>query len=180
MNKILVEITAGAETTETGLQYFILNEGSGSSPKKGDNVSVHYSGFLLDGTMFDSSYERDRPITFPLGEGRVIPGWDEGISLLKVGSKAKFIIPSNLAYGDTTTSDPQTGTTDVLTYSDMVDTGKILGPRVYSTGPGVGYWGYNFKSLDEAKDALKQYSKYYNTKTIKMYRAGNRQQRQWI
>ena len=91
-----------------------------------------------------------------------------------------FSYAANLAYGVTTTRDPQTGTTDVLTYSDMVDTGKILGPRVYSTGPGVGYWGYNFKSLDEAKDALKQYSKYYNTKTIKMYRAGNRQQRQWI
>ena len=86
-----------------------------------------------------------------------------------------FSYAANLAYGVTTTRDPQTGTTDVLTYSDMVDTGKILGPRVYSTGPGVGYWGYNFKSLDEAKDALKQYSKYYNTKTIKMYRAGNRQ-----
>jgi Tol biopolymer transport system component/imidazolonepropionase-like amidohydrolase len=91
-----------------------------------------------------------------------------------------FSYAANLAYGVTTTRDPQTGTTDVLTYSDMVDTGKILGPRVYSTGPGVGYWGYNFKSLNEAKDALKQYSKYYNTKTIKMYRAGNRQQRQWI
>ena len=78
-----------------------------------------------------------------------------------------FSYAANLAYGVTTTRDPQTGTTDVLTYSDMVDTGKILGPRVYSTGPGVGYWGYNFKSLDEAKDALKQYSKYYNTKLLK-------------
>ena len=91
-----------------------------------------------------------------------------------------FSYAANLAYGVTTTRDPQTGTTDVLTYSDMVDTGKILGPRIYSTGPGVGYWGYNVKSLDEAKDVLKQYSKYYNTKTIKMYVAGNRQQRQWI
>jgi hypothetical protein len=91
-----------------------------------------------------------------------------------------FSYAANLAYGVTTTRDPQTGTTDVLTYSDMVDTGKILGPRIYSTGPGVGYWGYNVKSLDEANDVLKQYSKYYNTKTIKMYVAGNRQQRQWI
>jgi Tol biopolymer transport system component len=91
-----------------------------------------------------------------------------------------FSYAANLAYGVTTTRDPQTGTTDVLTYSDMVDTGKILGPRIYSTGPGVGYWGYNVKSLDEARDVLKQYSKYYNTKSIKMYVAGNRQQRQWI
>ena len=87
---------------------------------------------------------------------------------------------ANLAYGVTTTRDPQTATTDVLTYADMVETGKILGPRVYSTGPGVGYWGYNVKSLDDARDIMKQYSKYYNTKTIKMYVAGNRQQRQWI
>tara|TARA_B100000575_G_scaffold201924_1_gene163648 strand:+ start:14077 stop:17445 length:3369 start_codon:yes stop_codon:yes gene_type:complete len=87
---------------------------------------------------------------------------------------------ANLAYGVTTTRDPQTATTDVLTYSDMVDTGKILGPRVYSTGPGLGYWGYNVKSLDDARDVMRQYSKYYNTKTIKMYVAGNRQQRQWI
>ena len=91
-----------------------------------------------------------------------------------------FSYAANLAYGVTTTRDPQTGTTDVLTYSDMVDTGKILGPRIYSTGPGVGYWGYNVKSLDEARDVLKQYSKYYNTKSIKMYVAGNRQQRHWI
>ena len=66
----------------------------------GSNVSVHYSGFLLDGTKFDSSYDRGQPITFPIGQGRVIPGWDEGIALLKVGSKARFIIPPNLAYGE--------------------------------------------------------------------------------
>ena len=63
-------------------------------------MSVHYSGYLVDGTMFDSSYNRGEPISFPLGQGRVIKGWDEGISLLKVGDKAKFIIPSELAYGD--------------------------------------------------------------------------------
>ena len=91
-----------------------------------------------------------------------------------------FSYAANLAYGVTTTRDPQTATTDVLTYSDMVTAGKILGPRIYSTGPGVGYWGYNVKSLKEAQNVLKQYSKYYNTNTIKMYVAGNRQQRQWI
>ncbi len=87
---------------------------------------------------------------------------------------------ANLAYGVTTTRDPQTGTTDVLTYADMVEAGMILGPRIYSTGPGVGYWGYNIKSLDHARDVLMQYSKYYNTKTIKMYLTGNRKHRQWI
>ena len=87
---------------------------------------------------------------------------------------------ANLAYGVTTTRDPQTATTDVLTYGDMVETGQIIGPRIYSTGPGVGYWFYNLKDYDQAKDILKQYSEYFNTKTIKMYLTGNRQHRQWI
>ncbi|HCT55091.1 MAG TPA: amidohydrolase [Balneola sp.] len=87
---------------------------------------------------------------------------------------------ANLAYGVTTNRDPQTATTDVLTYSDMVETGRMLGPRVYSTGPGFGFWAYNVKSLEEAQNVMKQYSKYYDTKTIKMYLAGNREQRQWI
>lgn len=91
-----------------------------------------------------------------------------------------WMYAANLAYGVTTSRDPQTGTTDVLTYSDLVDAGKIVGPRIYSTGPGVGYWSYNIKDLDQARDILKQYSEYYNTKYIKMYLVGNRQHRQWI
>ncbi|MBA4056187.1 MAG: amidohydrolase, partial [Marivirga sp.] len=86
-----------------------------------------------------------------------------------------WMYAANLAYGVTTTRDPQTATTDVLTYSDLVETGQVIGPRVYSTGPGVGYWVYNLKDFDQAKDILKQYSEYYNTKTIKMYLTGNRQ-----
>ena len=91
-----------------------------------------------------------------------------------------WMYAANLAYGVTTTRDPQTSTTDVLTYSDMVETGDLLGPRVYSTGPGVGFWYYNIKSLEHAQNVLKQYSEYFNTKTIKMYMTGNRQHRQWI
>lgn len=87
---------------------------------------------------------------------------------------------ANLAYGVTTTRDPQTGRTDVLTYSDKVESGEMIGPRVYSTGPGVGFWGYKLKSLEHTKKVLKQYSEYYDTKSIKMYRVGNRQHRQWI
>ncbi len=86
---------------------------------------------------------------------------------------------ANLAYGVTTTRDPQTSTTDVLTYGDMVDAGKMAGPRIYSTGPGV----FNFeqiKDLDHARSILKRYSEYYHTNTIKMYMTGNRQQRQWV
>lgn len=91
-----------------------------------------------------------------------------------------WIYTANLAYGVTTTRDPQTATTDVLTYSDMVDAGKMPGPRVYSTGPGVGFWMYNIKDSAHASTVLKQYSQYYNTKYIKMYMLGPRQVRQWI
>ena len=91
-----------------------------------------------------------------------------------------WIYSANLAYGVTTTRDPQTATTDVLTYADMVEAGMLHGPRIYSTGPGVGFWMYQIESLDHARDVLKQYSEYYNTKSIKMYLVGNRQQRQWI
>lgn len=91
-----------------------------------------------------------------------------------------WVYAANLAYGVTTTRDPQTATTDVLTYGDMVETGQVIGPRIYSTGPGVGFWAYNLKDFDQTKDILKQYSEYYNTKTIKMYLTGNRQHRQWI
>jgi hypothetical protein len=86
---------------------------------------------------------------------------------------------ANLAYGVTTTRDPQTGTTDVLTYSDLVDSGHIIGPRIYSTGPGV-FWDEPLGNLDEARNVLRRYSDYYDTKTIKMYVAGNREQRQWL
>jgi hypothetical protein len=91
-----------------------------------------------------------------------------------------WMYAANLAYGVTTTRDPQTGTSDVLTYGDMVDAGMMAGPRVYSTGPGVGFWMYNLRDLDQTRNVLRQYSKYYNTKTIKMYLVGNRQHRQWI
>jgi Tol biopolymer transport system component len=86
---------------------------------------------------------------------------------------------ANLAYGVTTTRDPQTATTDVLSYRDMVETGQMIGPRVFGTGPGV-FSQDNVQSLDEARDVLRRYSQYWDTKTIKQYMAGNRQQRQWI
>ena len=84
-----------------------------------------------------------------------------------------------LAYGVTTTRDPQTGTTDVLSYQDRVETGGMIGPRIYSTGPGV-FLSENIRNLDHAKSVLRRYAEYYDTRTLKMYMAGNRQQRQWI
>jgi Tol biopolymer transport system component/imidazolonepropionase-like amidohydrolase len=86
---------------------------------------------------------------------------------------------ANLAYGVTTLRDPQTSTTDLLTYEDMVKAGEIIGPRIYQTGPGV-FFSEQIEDLDHARDVMKRYSKYYDTKTIKMYVAGNREQRQWI
>ncbi|HUP89488.1 MAG TPA: amidohydrolase family protein, partial [Longimicrobiales bacterium] len=93
--------------------------------------------------------------------------------------KNNWIYNINLAYGVTTTRDPQTATTDVLTYGDRVENGDIPGPRVYSTGPGV-FNGENIRSLDDARNVLRRYSDYYDTKTFKMYLAGNRMQRQWL
>ncbi len=86
---------------------------------------------------------------------------------------------TNLAYGVTTTRDPQTATTDVLSYGDMVESGQMLGPRIYSTGPGL-FLGENVRDLEHARNVLKRYAQYWDTKTLKMYMSGNRQQRQWI
>lgn len=91
-----------------------------------------------------------------------------------------WIYAANLAYGVTTTRDPQTSTTDVLTYGNMVDAGMMFGPRIYSTGPGVGFWFYNVKDSAQAESILDQYSHYYHTQYIKMYLTGNRKQREWI
>lgn len=93
------KLAAGFDETETGLRYKIIQKGNGSKAESGQTVSVHYEGALTSGEVFDSSYKRNQPIDFQLGVGQVIPGWDEGISLLQVGDKARFVIPSNLAYG---------------------------------------------------------------------------------
>ncbi|WP_343485711.1 peptidylprolyl isomerase [Allomuricauda sp. d1] len=95
----LEKLAAGFEKTESGLRYKKIQEGSGQKAEKGQKVSVHYEGSLTNGQVFDSSYSRNEPIDFQLGIGQVIPGWDEGIALLKVGDKARFVIPSHLAYG---------------------------------------------------------------------------------
>ena len=86
--------------SESGLYYVETLAGTGEQAAKGKTVSVHYTGKLLDGKVFDSSVQRGQPIKFPLGVGQVIPGWDEGISLMKVGGKATLIIPSRIGYGE--------------------------------------------------------------------------------
>jgi len=88
----------GVTTTESGLQYEVMTQGEGDSPLATDKVTVHYKGTLIDGTPFDSSYDRGEPATFPLNG--VIKGWTEGVQLMKPGAKFKFTIPSDLAYGE--------------------------------------------------------------------------------
>jgi FKBP-type peptidyl-prolyl cis-trans isomerase FklB len=88
----------GVITTKSGLQYMVIKEGTGKSPKATDSVKCHYEGFLIDGTVFDSSIQRGEPATFPLGG--VIAGWTEGLQLMKEGGKTRFFIPYNLAYGE--------------------------------------------------------------------------------
>jgi FKBP-type peptidyl-prolyl cis-trans isomerase len=88
-----------AVTAASGLQYIDVTEGDGATAKAGDSVDVHYTGWLVDGTKFDSSVDRGQPFTFPLGAGAVIKGWDEGVAGMKVGGVRKLIAPPDLAYG---------------------------------------------------------------------------------
>ena len=97
-----VDETANEETlvtTDSGLQYEDIVEGTGAMPQKGQRVTVHYTGTLEDGTKFDSSRDRNRPFSFTIGVGQVIKGWDEGVSTMRVGGQRKLIIPPELGYG---------------------------------------------------------------------------------
>ncbi len=86
-------------TTDSGLQYIVLQEGSGTPAQPGDNVEVHYTGWLMDGKKFDSSVDRGKPFAFKLGAGKVIKGWDEGVAGMKPGEKRMLILKPELAYG---------------------------------------------------------------------------------
>lgn len=86
-------------TSKSGLKYIDMVEGTGALPETGNNVTVHYSGYLMSGKKFDSSVDRNTPFTFVIGYGQVIKGWDEGVAGMKVGGKRKLIIPSELGYG---------------------------------------------------------------------------------
>lgn len=86
-------------TTSSGLEYIVIRSGDGPQAEQGKVVSVHYTGWLTDGTKFDSSLDRGQPIRFPVGTGHVIPGWDEAVGLMRVGDKWRIILPPAIAYG---------------------------------------------------------------------------------
>lgn len=104
----------GVKVTDSGLQYKVLEEGTGASPTEEDEVRVDYEGTLVDGTVFDSSYERGEPATFPVN--RVIPGWTEGLKMMKEGAKYKFFIPGDLAYGQNPPPRSQIGVNETLIF----------------------------------------------------------------
>ncbi len=91
---------ASPQSMPSGLQYVVDQPGTGAQPRSGQIVSVHYTGWLTNGTKFDSSRDRNQPFEFPLGQGRVIKGWDEGVADMKMGEKRTLIIPPGLGYGD--------------------------------------------------------------------------------
>lgn len=93
-------VSGDTVATESGLQYIVIAEGDGVTPQPGQTVSVHYTGWFTDGNKFDSSVDTGKPFQFPLGQRRVIAGWDEGVALMRVGDKRRFIVPSDLAYGE--------------------------------------------------------------------------------
>lgn len=96
---LMQEENQNVVTTPSGLKYIDIQEGDGATPQSGQNVTVHYTGTLEDGTKFDSSRDRNRPFSFRLGAGQVIRGWDEGLSTMKVGGQRRLIIPPELGYG---------------------------------------------------------------------------------
>ncbi|MCB0634327.1 MAG: FKBP-type peptidyl-prolyl cis-trans isomerase [Lewinella sp.] len=114
------ELAGQVQRTGTGLGYIIEQEGSGPMPEAGRAVSVQYAGLLTDGTVFDNSFERGSPIQFPLGVGRVIPGWDEGIALLKEGGSGYLFIPHQLGYGEAGSPPVIPGNAELVFFVELI------------------------------------------------------------
>jgi len=130
-------VTTGKDTIKTasGLKYFLVSEKNkkGDKPQKGANVTVHYTGYFEDGKIFDSSVKRGEPIKFQLGKGMVIKGWDEGLSLLKAGDKARLLIPYQLAYGEAGRSPVIPAKANLIFDVELVDFTPEVKPEAYNT-----------------------------------------------
>lgn len=109
------------QTTPTGLKYVINENGSGNMPQPGQKLVVHYYGTLMDGTMFDNSYKRGEPFEFALGQGQVIPGWDEGLAFVPIGGAATLFIPYQLGYGEVGSPPTIPPKTDLVFFVELVD-----------------------------------------------------------
>ena len=166
----------------------LLLSGARVVTMNGDEIFEHGDILIHDNRI--AAIGQTGAITVPAGTATrdvtgktIVPGFVDTHSHMwpswSVHNEQVWQYEANLAYGVTTTRDPQTATTDVLSYGDMVTAGRMKGPRIYSTGPGV-FWDEPIEDLDHARNILRRYSDYYDTKTIKMYVAGNREQRQWI
>ena len=130
--RMAFEKEEGVQKTESGLLYKVLTSADGEKPAETDTVEVHYVGTLTDGTKFDSSYDRNQTATFPLN--RVIPGWTEGVQLMPVGSKFKFVIPPELAYGNQDTPTIPANSTLVFEVELVsIDKGDVEEPKAEET-----------------------------------------------
>lgn len=116
-------LPANPQTTTSGLGYVIDQPGTGAKPQPGQTVSVHYTGWLTDGTKFDSSRDRGEPLEFPIGQQRVIPGWDEGVADMQIGEKRTLVIPPALGYGE------QGAGSDIPPNATLVFKVELLGVR---------------------------------------------------
>jgi FKBP-type peptidyl-prolyl cis-trans isomerase len=121
LTEYLAKNKVTVDPTPSGLYYVQTQEGNGEKPEVGMMAQVHYTGKLLDGTVFDSSIERGEPISFPLGVGQVIPGWDEGIMMMSKGEKGVLYIPYYLAYGDRQAGDKITPFSNLMFEVELVD-----------------------------------------------------------
>ena len=121
LDEYLAKNKINVEPTQSGLYYVMTQEGNGEKPEVGQVVKVHYTGKLLDGTVFDSSVERGEPISIPIGVGQVIPGWDEGIQLMSKGEKGVLYIPYYLAYGDRQAGDKIVPFSNLIFEVELVD-----------------------------------------------------------
>ncbi|CAD5273585.1 MULTISPECIES: amidohydrolase family protein [unclassified Imperialibacter] len=164
----------------TGARVITMN---GKEVIENGAVYIENNRIIRVGKAADINAPADAQVMDVTGK-TIVPGFVDAHAHMwpewEVHKDQAWMYTANLAYGVTTTRDPQTATTDVLTYEDMVMAGRMLGPRIYSTGPGVGYWNTNIRDLDHARQIMRRYKEYFDTKTIKMYITGNRQQRQWV